>query len=341
MQFPFLCITKLPLRKDIDTMKLCVLANLYAKKSLDEALSILKSKGVEAVEIGCGGYPGKDHADPDVLLNDEAAFAEWIATFKKYDIELAALACHVNPVHPDAEIAAAHDRDLRNAILLAEKAGVETVITFSGCPGDHPGAKYPNWVTCPWPEDFLAVLDYQWNDVLIPYWKDLAAFAEAHNVKKIALELHPGFCCYNTESLLKLRAAVGPVIGANFDPSHLVWQGMEVAAAIRMLGDAIYHVHAKDNKVDAINTAKIGVLDTKHYGDELNRSWVFRALGYGHDVSWWKDLVSNLRLVGYDGVLSIEHEDSLMSIDEGLDKAVSVLKEAIMHDPKPTTMAWA
>ena len=322
-------------------MKLCVLANLYAKKPLDEALAILKAKGVEAVEIGCGGYPGKDHADPDVLLNDEAAFAEWIATFKKYDIELAALACHVNPVHPDKEIAAAHDRDLRNAILLAEKAGVETIVTFSGCPGDHPGAKYPNWVTCPWPEDFLAVLDYQWNDVLIPYWKDLAAFAEAHNVKKIALELHPGFCCYNTESLLKLRAAVGPVIGANFDPSHLVWQGMEPAAAIRMLGDAIYHVHAKDNKIDEINTAKIGVLDTKHYGDELNRSWVFRALGYGHDVSWWKDLVSNLRLVGYNGVLSIEHEDSLMSIDEGLDKAVGVLKEAIMHDPKPTSMAWA
>ena len=322
-------------------MKLCVLANLYAKKPLDEALSILKGMGVEAVEIGCGGYPGKDHADPDVLLNDEAAFAEWLATFKKYDIELAALACHVNPVHPDPEIAAAHDRDLRNAILLAEKAGVETVITFSGCPGDHPGAKYPNWVTCPWPEDFLAVLDYQWNGVLIPYWKDLAAFAEAHNVKKIALELHPGFCCYNTESLLKLRAAVGPVIGANFDPSHLVWQGMEPAAAIRMLGDAIYHVHAKDTKVDEINTAKIGVLDTKHYGDELNRAWVFRALGYGHDVSWWKDLVSNLRLVGYNGVLSIEHEDSLMSIDEGLTKAVGVLKEAIMHDPKPTTMAWA
>ena len=322
-------------------MKLCVLANLYAKKSLDEALAILKAKGVEAVEIGCGGYPGKDHADPEVLLNDEAAFEAWINTFKKYDIELAALACHVNPVHPDKEIAAAHDRDLRNAILLAEKAGVETVITFSGCPGDHPGAKYPNWVTCPWPDDFLAILEYQWNDVLIPYWKDLAAFAEAHNVKKIALELHPGFCCYNTESLLKLRAAVGPVIGANFDPSHLVWQGMDPAAAIRMLGDAIYHVHAKDTKVDAINTAKIGVLDTKHYGDELNRAWVFRALGYGHDVSWWKDLVSNLRLVGYNGVLSIEHEDSLMSIDEGLDKAVGVLKEAIMHDPKPSTMAWA
>lgn len=322
-------------------MKLCVLANLYGAKPLDETLSILKGLGVEAVEIGCGGYPGKAHADPDVLLNDEKAFEEWINTFKKYDIELAALACHGNPVHPDKEIAAGYDRDLRNAILLAEKAGVETVITFSGCPGDHPGAKYPNWVTCPWPEDFLAILDYQWNEVLIPYWTELVAFANAHGVKKIALELHPGFCCYNTESLLKLRKAVGPTIGANFDPSHLIWQGMEPAAAIRELGDAIYHVHAKDVKVDPINTARIGVLDTKHYGDELNRAWVFRALGYGHDVSWWKDLVSNLRLVGYDGVLSIEHEDSLMSIDEGLKKAVAVLDEAIMRDPKPSTMSWA
>ncbi len=322
-------------------MKLCVLANLYAKKPLDEALSILKGLGVEAVEIGCGGYPGKDHADPDVLLNDEAAFAQWMATFKKYGMEIAALSCHGNPVHPDRATAEMYDRDFRNAVLLAEKAGVDTVITFSGCPGDYPDAKYPNWVTCPWPDDYLKVLEYQWNDVLIPYWKEAAAFANAHGVTKIALELHPGFCCYNTESLLKLRAAVGPTIGANFDPSHLVWQGMEPASAIRMLGDAIHHVHAKDTKIDKLNTAKIGVLDTKHYSDELNRAWVFRAIGYGHDVAWWKDLIDNLRLVGYDGAVSIEHEDSLMSIDEGLKKAVAALNEAIIRDPKPTTMAWA
>ena len=322
-------------------MKLCVLANLYAKKPLDETLSILKGLGVETVEIGCGGYPGKDHADPDILLHDEAAFTDWMATFKKYDMEIAALSCHGNPVHPDPEIAASFDRDFRNAVLLAEKAGVNTIITFSGCPGDHPGAKYPNWVTCPWPDDFSKVLEYQWNDVLIPYWKDAASFAASHGVTKIALELHPGFCCYNTETLLRLRAAVGPVIGANFDPSHLVWQGMEPASAIRMLGEAIHHVHAKDTKIDKLNTAKIGVLDTKHYSDELNRAWVFRTIGYGHDISWWKDLIDNLRLVGYDGAVSIEHEDSLMSIDEGLKKAVAALNEAIIREPKPTTMAWA
>ena len=322
-------------------MKLCVLANLYAKKSLEETLSIMRDLGVDAVEIGAGGYPGKDHCDPEALLADEGKLREWRSLFDKYGIELAALACHGNPVHPNKELAASYDKDFRNAILLAEKVGVDTIVGFSGCPGDHPGAKYPNWVTCPWPDDFLAILDYQWNEVLIPYWKEMTAFAKSHGVTHIAFELHPGFCCYNPETLLKLRAAVGDVIGANFDPSHLVWQGIEPAAAIRMLGDAIYHVHAKDTKIDEINRARIGVLDTKHYSDEINRAWVFRTVGYGHDAAWWKDLIDNLRLVGYDKVLSIEHEDSLMSIDEGLRKAVCFLKDVIIREPKPSTMAWA
>ncbi len=322
-------------------MKLGVLSNLYRNMSLEDTLKRFNELGVTAIEIGCGGYPGKDHADPAVLLADDKKCEELLALLKKYDITLAALSAHGNPVHPDKAIAADFDADLRNAILLAEKLGVDTVITFSGCPGDCATAKYPNWVTCPWPEDFLAILDWQWNEVLIPYWKNMCAFALEHNVPRIALELHPGFCVYSPETLMRLRNAVGPVIGANFDPSHLVWQGIEPASAIRYLGDAIYHVHAKDTKIDAINTARSGVLDTKHYSDEINRAWVFRAVGYGHDEAWWRDLISNLRLVGYDRVLSIEHEDSLMTIDEGLEKAVQFLKRSMIKDPKPGTMAWA
>ena len=322
-------------------MKLCVLANLFGNITLDETLAKLKPLGVEAVEIGAGGFPGKAQCDPEVILADEAKLAEFVDTFKKYDIELAAFACHGNPVHPDKAIADKFDSDFRNAVLLAEKVGVDTIITFSGCPGGSPEDKTPNWVTCPWPDDFLGILDYQWNDVLIPYWKKTAAFAESHGVTKIAFEMHPGFCVYNPETLMRIRREVGPVIGANFDPSHLVWQGMDPVAAIRYLGDAIYHFHAKDVKVDNINTAKIGVLDTKHYGDELNRAWVFRAVGYGHDAKWWKDIASALRLVGYDKVMSIEHEDSLMSIEEGLRKAVATLKDCIISEPKPTTMSWA
>ncbi len=322
-------------------MKISVITNCYGTKSLDEALSIFASLGIVAAEIGCGGYPGKAHCDPAILLNDETKYNEFIATFKKHGIEPSALACHGNPVHPNKEIAAGFEADFRAAILLSEKMGLDTVITFSGCPGDHDGAKYPNWVTCPWPDDFLSILNYQWNEVLIPYWKEEVKFANAHGVTKIALEMHPGFCVYNPETLLKLRAAVGDTIGANFDPSHLIWQGIDPVAAIRELKDAIYHFHAKDTKVDEINKDRNGILDTKHYGDEINRSWVFRSVGYGNDLAYWKDIASALRLVGYDKVMSIEHEDSLMSVDEGLSKAVEALKQVVIKEPKPGTMSWA
>ncbi len=322
-------------------MKLSVLCNLYGNLSLDETLAKLSALGVHTVEVGAGGYPGKAHCNPAELLADESKLRAFQATLHKYDTDICALAAHGNNVHPNPETAKMYDTDFRNAVLLAEKLGVDTVVTFSGCPGDHPGAKYPNWVTCPWPEDYLAILDYQWNEVLIPYWKEAAAFAKAHGVSHIAFEMHPGFCVYNPATLLRLREAVGDVIGANFDPSHLVWQGIDPVAAIRSLEGAIYHFHAKDTKVDSYNTAVNGVLDTKHYSDEIHRSWVFRSVGYGHDMQYWRDMISNLRLVGYDRVLSIEHEDSLMTIDEGLAKAVAFVKEAMIVEPKPGTMSWA
>ena len=238
-------------------MKLSVLANLYGKKSLDETLSILSGLGVHTAEIGAGGYPGKAHCNPAELLADEKKYEEFVATFKKYDVEICALAAHGNPLHPNKEIAASYHEDFKNAVLLAEKLGVDTVITFSGCPGDHEGAKLPNWVTCAWPDDYIEILNWQWNEKVIPYWQEAGAFAKAHGVK-VAFEMHPGFCVYNPETLLKLRAAVGDVIGANFDPSHLIWQGMDPVAAIRELAGAIYHFHAKDTKIDEYNTAKFG-----------------------------------------------------------------------------------
>ncbi len=322
-------------------MKLGVLTNLYGDISFDAAMAKFKALGIEEVEVGCGGYPGRAHCDPAVLLSDPKKLAKFKAVFKKYGIGLSALSVHGNAVHPDKEIAAAFDADFRAAVLLAEQLGVSTVITFSGCPGGSPDDKTPNWATCAWPPDFLEVLDYQWNEVLIPYWKGAAAFAAEHGVSRIAFEMHPGFCVYNPETLLRLRAAVGDTIGANFDPSHLIWQGINPVAAIRELAGAIYHFHAKDTKIDAMNTARNGVLDTKHYSDELHRSWIFRSVGYGNGQDYWRDMISALRLAGYDGVLSIEHEDSLMSIDEGLAHAVAFLKDSIIRDPKPGSMSWA
>ena len=321
-------------------MKLGVFTTLLSNLSLEESLKYFKSLGIEAVEIGCGGYPGNAHANPEILLNDAKALDTFKGLIKDYDVEISALSCHGNPVHPDKATAKYFDDAIKNTILLAEKIGIHQINTFSGCPGDCETAKYPNWVTCPWPDDFGKILDWQWNDVLIPYWKDTVEFAKAHGVDKIAFEMHPGFCVYNTDSMLRIREAVGPELGANFDPSHLIWQGMEPVAVIRALGDAIFHVHAKDTKIDKYNTAKTGVLDTKPYGDEINRAWIFRSVGYGNDEVYWKDIVSNLRLVGYDHVLSIEHEDSLMSQNEGLSKAVEMLGRVLIKE-NPAEMWWA
>jgi sugar phosphate isomerase/epimerase len=243
-------------------------------------------------------------------------------------------------VHPQRSAARRFHDAWRKTVRLAEALGVERVITFSGCPGDSDDAKHPNWVTCPWPPDFSEVVKWQWEEKLIPYWTKEAAYAEKHGIKMICLEMHPGFCVYNPETLLKLREACGEAIGANFDPSHLYWQGMDPVAAIRELGPAIYHVHAKDVRIDAINTARNGVLDTKPYTNEIARSWVFRTVGWGHDADAWKDMVSALRMVGYDYVLSIEHEDSLMSIDEGFRRAVAFLKETTISEPPPEVW-WA
>lgn len=321
-------------------MKLGVFSPALADKSLDDALTYLEEQGAEMIELGTGGYPGTAHCDAAQLIRDDEKLAEFKATMAKHHIQISALSCHGNPIHPNKEIAKQFDDTIRDTILLAEKLGITQINTFSGCSGDSEGSQYPNWVTCPWPDDYSKILEWQWNEVLIPYWKKTVAFAKEHGVTKIGLELHPGFCVYNSYTLLKLRNAVGEEIGANLDPSHLIWQGMDPVAVIRELGPAIFHFHAKDTKIDRMNTSVNGVLDTQHYSDEIHRSWIFRSVGYGMDETKWKEIISTLRLVGYDYAISIEHEDSLMTPYEGLGKAISFLKGILIFESKGE-MWWA
>lgn len=319
-------------------MKLSVLTVPFYGISLEDTLQYLHGLGVEQVELGAGGFPGNTHTLP--YLSGEKPVAALKELLNKYDMSISAISTHGNCVHPNKAVAEKFQKDYETAICFAEKLGVDTLITFSGCPGGSPADATPNWVVCPWPEDFLHVLDYQWNEVLIPYWQEAAQFAGDHGVKKIALEMHPGFLVYNTETCLKLRAAVGDIIGANFDPSHLIWQGMDPVAAIRHMEGAIYHFHAKDTRVDAYNTAKIGVLDTKHYSNIPERAWSFRTVGYGRDEQCWREMVTALQTIGYDGAISIEHEDAMMSVNEGLEKAVALLKRVIVRE-HAGDMWWA
>ena len=202
-------------------MKISVVSSILGDYSVDESLKYLSGLGVDEFELGVGGYPGKAHADALVLSKDKKAREELLETFRKYNMGISALAVHGNCVHPDRATAEKFEADFEAACVLAGQIGVDRLVTFSGCPGSDPDAKAPSWITCAWPPDYPKALEWQWKEVLIPYWKKAVKFAADNGVKKIALELHPGFCVYNPATLLRLRETAGELIGANIDPSHL------------------------------------------------------------------------------------------------------------------------
>ncbi len=319
-------------------MKVGLFTALLAKMSLEDVLKKIKPLGIQTVELGTGNYPGDPHLRLD-WLNAPARLKEFKQRLEGEGFSISALSCHGNPLHPNKKFAAENAEVTRKTILLAEKLGVRTVVDFSGCPGDSDNAKYPNWSPTPWPPDFQDILKWQWEKKVIPYWKQRAKFAEDHGVR-IAIEMHPGFVVYNPETMLRLREAAGPAIGCNFDPSHMFWQGIDPCAAIRQLNKAIFHCHAKDTKLYEANYKINGVLDAKPYSDEIHRAFLFRTVGYGHGREFWTDMISTLQMVGYDDVLSIEHEDSLMSVEEGLSKAARFLNELLIKE-KLTGMWWA
>jgi sugar phosphate isomerase/epimerase len=321
-------------------MKLGVLTVLYADRPLEAVLDLAREAGLDCVEIGTGNYPGGDHIQLDQLLSSEASRHDYLAAVESRGLEISALSCHGNPLHPRPEVARASHDVYRRTVELAGKLGVPCVNLFSGCPGDSEGARYPNWVTCAWPTEFGELLEWQWREKVIPYWKEQAAFA-ARNGVRLGFEMHPGFAVYNPATLLRLREACGETVGANFDPSHLFWQGIDIETAIGELGKAgaIHHFHAKDTGINRANAARNGVLDTTPLDQVGRRSWIFRTVGYGHSQIEWKRIITALRLAGYDGVLSIEHEDALLSVDEGFRKCVAFLREVMLSEP-PLGQVW-
>lgn len=321
-------------------MKLGVVASLYMDLPLDDALKYLTCVGFEAVELYCGQMAAPVHCDPDVLLNDPKALQTFKDTLDRYGMTISQLNCSGNAVSPIPGEAEKHRVAFEKALRLAEALLVDTVGTFSGCPGGGPKDETPNWITCPWPDEFTGMLRYQWEEVLIPYWEKTAMRAKEHGVERIALEMHPGFCVYNPHTLLKLREAVGPVIGANFDPSHLFWQGIDIQQAIFELNTAIFHMHAKDTRLFDANIRKNGILDTKPYSETKDRAWIFGTVGFGHGEEEWRKIIDALTIVGYNGTISIEHEDALKSKKEGLEQAYRFLK-TILPKEKPDQMWWA
>lgn len=302
---------------------------VYPDLTIDQMLDVVTGLGLEAMEIGTGGYPNNKHCPLDDLIADKGKAKAWMKKFSDRGIAVRTLSCHGNPVHPDPAIAERDKQTFRKTVLLAEMLGVPTIVGFSGCPGGAPGDKTPAWVTYGWPDEHKAAREWQWKEKLIPYWKDAAKYAREHGIHRLALEMHPNFSVYNPRTLLRLREAVGEEIGANCDLSHLFWQGCTATEVIKMLGKqkAIFHAHMKDTVVFPENAAKYGVLNFAFDTDDLpNASATFRAVGYGHSAAQWKDIMMAYMEVGYDGFFSIENEDPILAGPVGVERAAYVLK---------------
>jgi sugar phosphate isomerase/epimerase len=313
-------------------MHLGVFSVLFQDLPLAAMLEKVRGMGLDCVEIGTGGYPGNHHCDLDGLLAAPERIPAYRSQIESAGLFISALSCQGNPLHPNAVIANEHHSTFEKTVLLAECLKVPVINLLSGCPGDSFTARFPNWCHFAWPPEYPELWAWQWDEIAIPYWKRAAAFAESHGVR-LAIEMHPGFLVYNPETALKLREAVGDVVGVNLDPSHLFWLGIDLPAAIRKLGSAIFHVHAKDCAIDRINTAINGCLDGKPYQAVAERSWNFRTVGWGHGLEVWRCIASALREVGYNYVLSIEHEDPLVEAEEGLQSAANFLKHALLRKP--------
>ncbi|WP_164214668.1 sugar phosphate isomerase/epimerase [Virgibacillus sp. YIM 98842] len=321
-------------------MKLGVFTVLFAQKPFEEMLDHVKNAGLKAVEIGTGGNPGTAHCNIDELLASSEERKRFIDKVHSRGLTISAFSCHDNPISPNKEKKKKSHDTFVKTVRLAELLGVPVVNTFSGTPGSNEDSKYPNWPVTPWPNEYSDILNWQWERKLIPYWKEQGQFAKDHGVK-VGLELHAGFLVHTPYTLLKLREATNDAIGANLDPSHLWWQGIDPVAAIKILGkeNAIHHFHAKDTYIDQDNVNMYGLTDMQAYTDVQTRAWSFRSVGYGHSMQEWSNIVSALRTYGYDHVMSIEHEDPIMSIDEGFRAAVKNLNAIIMEEA-PADMWW-
>lgn len=303
-------------------IKTCTLTLPYT-----QALDFCASQDLRALEIATGNWSAAPHIDLDEVVSDKGARDKWYAEITARGLELDSLNCAGNP------LAYAHDMDVTvKTFRLAEQLGVKKIVMMSGLPAGCEGDKTPVWVTTSWPPETQEVLRYQWEDVAIPEWQKLVKLAEECGIEKIALENHPHQLVYNVETCLKLRAAVGPMVGMNLDPSHMFWQAGDPMAAARVLGQAgaIYHVHGKDARLERHLVGPNGVLDTKTIDDFARRSWNFVAVGSGHPEQWWSEFFSVVRMSGYDDVVSLEMEDLTMSMMDGHLYSLDILKRALV-----------
>ncbi len=304
-------------------MKLGFVSDSLGDRSFIDMLDAAVELGVAGVEVNTGGWSTAPHFDLEMMKSSADARKAFANAFAKRGLEVISLNANGNPLHPTDP---AQSECLKDTIRVAGEMGIKKVCTMSGLPSGGPKDTMPNWIIASWPPETQTILNYQWNEVLLPYWKGIVTLSKDCGVEQIALELHGSQCVYNVPSLLKLREAVGPVVGANLDPSHLFWMSADPLVVAEALGKAVFHVHAKDTLLNAPVQSTTSLLENGSLMDVPARSWSYVTLGFGHDEQWWRQFCYRLLMAGYNGWLSIEHEDVMLNSYEGLQKSVDLLQ---------------
>jgi sugar phosphate isomerase/epimerase len=312
-------------------MRMSLVTDCLGFMSIEEMADTAVSLGYETLEFACGNWSKAPHVDLDNLLESSIQREKIVSALESRGLSIEVLNCSGNQLAPNEE-GREHQIVVEKTFRLAELLGVKAINMMSGLPGGGPGDTTPNWITTSWPPINNEILDWQWNEIALPYWEKAVKQAKEHGIEKIALENHGSQLVYNPETLFKLRNHIGEMVGMNFDPSHLFWMGGNPILSLRKLGSAIYHVHAKDVRIEKGFVDTDGVLDTKTIDRFADRSWNYVALGHGHDTSWWKEFFSVLSMVGYDGPVSLEMEDLTMDPLTALKKSTNVFKEALPKD---------
>jgi len=310
-----------------ERMKIGLNTDSLAALSLEQTLDYVAELSLDTVELGLGGWSSAPHVDVGALISNAQARDRLSGLLRERGLAISALNASGNPLHP-GEIGLNDTRLAYDAMKLASLLGVSRVIMMSGLPGGGPEDKTPNWITSSWPLEAMEILEWQWTERVIPFWTELCKAATAVGVR-LCVENHGRQCVYNPNSYFRLREAVGPTVGMNFDPSHLIWMGGDPVAAIRALGgDNIYHFHGKDTRVEP-DAAVNGTLDTRHVEPVVGRTWNFVPLGHGLSRRGWLEVVEALRDVGYDDVISIENEDYTLATRAAIEDSVQTLRFAI------------
>jgi sugar phosphate isomerase/epimerase len=305
-------------------MKIGLVTDGLPHLGLDDLLATAAGLRIDMLEFGCGNWSSAPHLPLDRMLESAGERTAFLGKLRAHGLTISALNCSGNPLHP-GPLGAAHRDVTSRTIQLAGLLGVRRVVMMSGCPGG-PGDANANWVTTAWPPEAVRMLEWQWAEQVIPYWTRLGQQAREAGVERLCLELHGQQNVYNVATLMRLRDAVGPVVGANFDPSHLFWMGADPITALHALGDAVYHVHAKDTLIEGAVASVNGLIDVTPNEDLAHRAWRYVTLGDGHGVDWWRGFANALSAIGYDDVLSIEHEDSALPPLDGVTRSVVLLR---------------